>query len=191
MDIDIDLKDRNQILSLLQNIPAAIKDSSGAFKKHNTGIYFHNIPINPLTDTASIDYREAEERGYFKIDLLNVGIYQGVRDEAHLVQLMNTEPVWELLLEKDFVDNLFHLRGHHEILKIMKPGSIEQLAMVLAMIRPAKRHLIGQCWDDIADEIWEPDLNGEYAFKKSHSFSYAAAVIVHMNLLCEQLNSLE
>jgi DNA polymerase III alpha subunit len=189
MDIDIDFKNRDDLLKIIQNIPAAIKNNQGEIKKHNTGVYFQKIPINPLTDTASIDYKEAESRGYFKIDILNVGIYQDVRDEEHLIDLMNTEPMWDLLLEKDFVDNLFHLKGHHEILKIMKPTSIEQLAMVLAMIRPAKKYLIGKEWNKVIEEIWEPVSNGEYAFKKSHSFSYAAAVVVHMNLLCEKLEN--
>lgn len=186
MDIDIDLKDRNQILDLIKHTPAAIIDSASVFKKHNTGVYFQTIPINPLLGCASIDYREAEARGYFKIDLLNVGIYQGVKDETHLDKLMNTEPVWELLLEKDFVDQLFHIRGHYTVVKTMKPRSLEELAMVLALIRPAKRHLVGESWDRIREEIWSADSTGEYAFKRSHSFGYAAAVIVHMNLLCEQ-----
>jgi len=64
---------------------------------------------------------------------------------------------------------------------------VEQLAAVLAMIRPAKRHLIGQSWDTVMKEVWTKPTNDEYYFKKAHAVSYAMAVIVHMNLLCEQL----
>jgi hypothetical protein len=65
---------------------------------------------------------------------------------------------------------------------------VEQLAAVLAMIRPAKRYLIGKDWNTILNEVWTKPENGEYYFKKAHSFSYAVAVVVHMNLLCEQVN---
>ena len=84
-DIDIDFADRKQVLEIIKHIPASI-ESNGIFKKHNTGVYCHSIPYNPLTDTASIEYKEAEDRGYFKIDFLNVNAYAGVRDEEHLVQ---------------------------------------------------------------------------------------------------------
>lgn len=184
MDIDIDFADRNSILEIVQHIPASLD----GIKRHNTGVYCHEIPVNPLTGTASIDYRTAEARGYFKIDFLNVSVYQGVRDNTHLETLMSTEPLWDLLEQDDFVDLLFHVNGHGSILRQMKPRTIEQLAAVLAMIRPAKRHLIGQDWDTVLKEVWVKPANDEYYFKKSHSLSYAMVVIVHMNLICESVS---
>jgi hypothetical protein len=68
-DIDIDLADRNQILEITKNISAA-RIEKAQFKKHNTGVYFQKIPYNPITNTASIDYETAEDRGYFKLDFL-------------------------------------------------------------------------------------------------------------------------
>lgn len=185
-DIDLDFPNRQQVLDLVQHIPASIKDRSGV-KKHNTGVYCHSIPMDPLTGTASINYKEAEDRGYFKIDFLNVSIYQEIKDEAHLQSLLETEPLWDLLEQKEFSDLLFHLNGHHSILYEMKPKNITQLAAVLAMIRPAKRHLVGLTWAEILDDVWKDPKNGEYFWKKSHSFSYAMLVIVHMNLLCEKI----
>jgi hypothetical protein len=184
VDIDIDFADRNSVLKIVQHIPASLD----GIKRHNTGVYCHSIPVNPLTGTASIDYKTAESRGYFKIDFLNVGIYKDVRDNAHLEKLMNTEPLWDLLEQDDFVDLLFHVNGHGSILRQMKPRTVEQLAAVLAMIRPAKRHLIGQDWDTILKEVWVKPANDEYYFKKSHSLSYAMVVIVHMNLICESIS---
>lgn len=185
-DIDLDFPNRDKILDLIDHIPAVIVDEG--WKKHNTGVYCQQIPVNPLTGTASIDYKQAEELGYFKIDFLNVSVYQDIRDEQHLDELMNKEPIWELLQQKEFVNLLFHLNGHQDILKKTCPTSVEELAAVLAMIRPAKRHLIGKTWTEIMKEIWIKPTNGEYYFKKSHSFSYAMAVIIHMNLLCEKIN---
>jgi DNA-binding Lrp family transcriptional regulator len=185
MDIDIDFGNRDQILNLIAHRIASINGE----KKHNTGIYVTEIPHNPLTDIATIDYKEAEQRGYFKIDFLNVGIYKGVRDEQHLIDLINREPIWELLEHQEFVDQLFHVSGHSNILAKLKPRSVEQLAAILAIIRPAKRYLVNCSWDQIMKEVWIKPDNSQYFFKKSHSFSYAFAVIVHMNLLCEQLTT--
>ena len=185
MDIDIDFLDRTQILDIIKHVPAAI-DSN---KKHNTGVYCHSIPINPLTGTASIDYKTAESRGYFKLDFLNVGVYEGVKSEAHLIQLMEKEPLWELLEQEEFVNLLFHVNGHVNILQQMKPKTIPELAAVLAMIRPAKRYLIGKDWSIVNNEVWIKPAGDEYYFKKSHATGYAAAIVVQMNLICERLNA--
>ncbi len=186
-DIDIDFADRKKVLDVIQHIPAAMKENS-TFKKHNTGVYCHAIPYNPLTDTSSIEYKKAEDRGYFKIDFLNVGIYKDIRDEAHLKTLMEAEPLWDLLEQDDFNNLLFHVNGHGSILRQMKPKSILQLAAVLAMIRPAKRHLIGTDWTTVMTTIWTKPEDGEYYFKKAHAVAYAMAVVVQMNLICEGIS---
>lgn len=187
-DIDIDFADRRNVLNIIEHVPAGIKDN-GTFKKHNTGVYCHSIPYNSITDTASLDYKEAEQRGYIKLDFLNVGIYKDVKSEDHLVTLLNAEPIWDLLLEDDFVNKLFHINGHGSILRQMKPRSIEQLAAVLAVIRPAKRYLIGKDWATVDSEVWQKPDNDEYYFKKAHAIAYAAAIVVQMNLICETLIS--
>jgi len=102
---------------------------------------------------------------------------------------MERKPIWQLLEHKDFVDKVFHLSGHDELLKQLKPTSVKQLAATLAIIRPAKRHLADKDWQTIMNEVWIKPTNGEYFFKHAHAVSYAVAVVVHMNLLCEQLNA--
>jgi hypothetical protein len=185
MDIDIDFPNRDDILKILQHRVASIN----AEEKHKTGIYVTEIPHNPVNNRSTINYKTAEQRGYFKIDFLNVSIYKDVKNEEHLISLMNTEPLWDLLEHKEFVDQLFHVSGHCDILSKLKPKNIEQLAAVLAIIRPAKRYLINSNWNTIEAEVWiKPDTD-QYYFKKSHAYSYAMAVIVHMNLLCEQLQT--
>lgn len=185
MDIDIDFGDRDQILKILQHRVATLD----GVKKHNTGIYTTEIPHNPINDHATLGYKTAEDRGYFKIDFLNVGIYKDVENEQHLNDLINREPIWELLEHQEFVDQLFHVSGHSNILRKLKPQSIEQLAAVLAIIRPAKRYLVDSDWNTIHREVWLKPDNDQYFFKKSHAVSYAMAVVVHMNLLCEQLST--
>ncbi len=186
-DIDIDFADRTKILDIIKHVPATILDK-GVSKKHNTGVYCSSIPVNPLTGTASLDYKAAEDRGYFKIDFLNVSVYQDIKDEEHLSRLLNQEPLWDLLLQDEFVNLLFHVNGHGQILRKMTPKSIEELAMVLAMIRPAKRHLIGLDWSDVKKEVWQKPVGDEYFFKKAHAIAYAAAIVVQMNLICEKVS---
>ncbi len=186
-DIDIDFANREDALSLIKHISASVNEK-GNFKKHNTGIYCTSIPYNPITNQATIDYKEAEARGYCKIDFLNVSIYKDIEDEEHLTQLMNTEPLWDLLQDDQFVSLLFHLNGHGDVLRKTCPTSVEQLAAVLAMIRPAKRYLIGKDWTTVMTEIWEKPENGDYYFKKAHAIAYAMAVVVQMNLICEKIS---
>jgi DNA polymerase III alpha subunit len=187
-DIDIDFADRNKVLGIIKHVSAAIKAEDGTFKKHNTGVYCHSIPVNPLNGFASLDYKEAEDRGYFKIDFLNVNIYNGVKNEKHLTTLLETEPLWDLLEQDEFVNLLFQVNGHGRILRLMKPRNVEQLAAVLAMIRPAKKYLLGRSWPDVMADIWIKPTTDDYYFKKSHATAYAIAIVVQMNLICEELS---
>ena len=184
-DIDIDFADRTVLLDKLQHRVAKLPTG----KKHNTGVYATEIPHNPVDKLSTIDYETAEDRGYFKLDFLNVSIYKDVKDETHLISLMNKEPLWELLEHKDFVDQVFHLSGHDSLLKQLKPTSVSQLAATLAIIRPAKRHLADKDWQTIMKEVWTKPTNGEYYFKKAHAMSYAMACVIHMNLICEKASS--
>jgi len=186
-DIDIDFSDRDKALELFKHVKASRSDESHLVK-HNTGVYFHEVSIDPILNLCSIPYDQAEKNGYFKIDFLNVGIYKNVKNEEHLLQLMDREPLWDLLEDDSFTDLLFHVNGHGKILKEMKPASVEQLAAVLAIIRPAKRYLVGKSWDEIFDQVWKKPENDEYYFKKSHATAYAMAIVVQMNLICEQIS---
>jgi len=185
-DVDIDFHNREGVLSLFRHTPATIvKD--GKHEKHKTGIYFHDIPVNPTTQHSSLDYKVAEGRGYFKVDLLNVSIYEKVKSEKDLVELMIKEPDWEMLKDPAIVDTLFHLNGHFDIVSKLEPKNIEQLAAVLAIIRPAKRGLMYKDWKDILQEVWEKPKDGSYFFKKSHAIAYAHAIVVQMNLIQREI----
>jgi len=186
-DIDIDFIDRDEALTHFKHIKAKRVDD-GKIVKHNTGVYMHEVPYDPENNLCSVPYDEAEEQGLFKIDFLNVNLYKGIRNEEHLTQLMEREPLWDLLEQDDFTNLLFHVNGHGQILRKLKPTSVPQLAAVLAMIRPAKRHLTDQTWPDIMTEVWTKPKGDEYFFKKSHATAYALAIVVQMNLICEQIS---
>ena len=181
-DVDIDFFDRDGTLRLFKHAPASIiKD--GKIEKHKTGVYFHAVPTHPITGHSTLDYKKAEKRGYFKIDCLNVSIYKNIKSEQELVELMIEEPDWDMLKDPKVVENLFHLNSHFNIVSKLEPKNIEQLAAVLAIIRPAKRGLMYKNWVDILKEVWVKPTDGSYFFKKSHAIAYAHAIVVQMNLL--------
>lgn len=185
-DIDIDVADRDQALAVLDYTAASIvRDNKNS--RHNTGVYFTQIPVDPITGRCSIDYESAEDRGYIKLDVLNVGLYRQVKSEQHLQELMQQEPAWDRLYDPEFCARLIHIGAHYDTLIKMPEAvnSIPRLAMFLAVIRPAKRHLIGMIWAEVSETIWEKPTDGSYAFKKSHAISYAHLVAVNMNLLSQ------
>jgi hypothetical protein len=185
-DIDIDVGNRDQALAVVKHTAASII-RDGKIAKHNTGVYFTEIPQDPFTNQASIDYQAAEELGYIKVDVLNVGLYQQIKSEQHLYELMSQEPAWDRLYDPDFCSRLIHIGAHYDTLIRMPEAvnSIPRLAMFLAVIRPAKRYLIGRTWREVAETIWDRPEDGGYYFKKSHSVGYAHLVAVNMNLLSQ------
>jgi len=176
-DIDIDFGNREAILELIKHVPARQQD-----RKHNSGVYVTPIPVDPVNRCASIDYRTAEELGYFKIDFLNVHVYEHIKDQTHYDQLMNTEPPWHRLHEAQFVEKIIHINNYASTLKELDVNSIPRLAMFLAMIRPGKKHLIGKPWAEVAETIWDKTEEG-YTFKKAHGVAYAHLVALHMNIV--------
>lgn len=180
-DVDIDFADREQALKILDHVPAMQRDGLKE-RKHNTGVYFHHVPVNPFTGLCTLDYKQAQQQDWFKIDLLNVGIYSNFKSNEEIDHLLTQEPVWELLEHKEVIEQLFHIHNHSDTVIRMKPRSVEQLAMVLAVIRPGKKHLIGRTWDVIAQEVWTK-TDDVYSFKRSHAIGYAMAIVLQLNAM--------
>ena len=185
-DIDIDFGNRDSALALLKHTPAGII-RDGKLVRHNTGVYVTDIPTDPFVGCASIDHKLAEQRGYAKLDFLNVSLYTQIKSEQHLTDLMAREPDWARIYDPEFCARLIHIGNHYDTLMSMPEpvDTIPRLMMFLAIIRPGKRHLIGQKWAEVAKSIWDPTEDG-YTYKKAHACAYAHLVCVHINLLCEQ-----
>ena len=186
-DVDIDMENRDNLLSVLKHIGGSIK-RPGGMEKHNTGVYIQPIPHDPLTGLSNIDHKVAEEIGYFKLDVLNNSVYKGIKTEGELDDLCTMEPMWNLFGHKEIVEQLFHISNHYDIVSQHMPTNIEQLAMILAMIRPGKRHLVGKSWEEIQSQVWAKPENDSYFFKKSHAYSYAMAIIVQLNKIVTDLS---
>ena len=186
-DIDIDFANRDEVIKLLEVTPASIV-RDGQLVKHNTGVYATEVPVDPFTGQASLDHNLAEDRGYVKLDFLNVNLYKQIRDENHLVELMR-EPDWAKLYDPGVCAKLMHVNGHYNLLLQMPEpvDTIARLAMFLAIIRPAKRNLAGRTWKEVGQTVWDKPSDDTYYFKKAHAISYATLVVVNLNLLCESM----
>ena len=182
-DIDIDLADREQLMKLIECTPAR-QLHQGQVRRHNSGVYVTDIPQDPVNACAAIDYETAETLGYFKIDLLNMTVYQLVKNPEHYNTVLNQEPPWNRLwTDSEWAKQLAHIGNYTELLKTMRPDSIPRMAAFISIIRPGKAHLQNRPWDQVFESVWDGDASRGFVFKKSHALSYAMLVKLHMNLL--------
>jgi hypothetical protein len=184
-DIDIDFADRDQLIKLIQVIPAR-QNHQEQVRRHNSGVYPTDIPWDPVNQCAAIDYETAEQLGYFKIDLLNMSVYQLINNQEHYDQMLNQTPDWSRLwTDSAWASQLVHVGNYTELLKSMRPDSIPRMAAFISVIRPGKAHLQNQTWDRVFETVWNGDSSQGFVFKKSHAISYAVLVALHMNLLSQ------
>jgi hypothetical protein len=184
-DIDIDMPNRDALLKLIQHVPARLESGTGV-RKHNSGIYVTEIPKDPINGCAALDYETAEQRGYFKIDLLNMSVYGLVKSPEHYEQMLATSPPWEKLWQDSaWASQLVHVGNYTDLLRVMKPDSIPRMAAFISIIRPGKAHLQTRPWAEVFAEVWDGNDSRGYTFKKSHALSYSMLVALHMNLLSQ------
>lgn len=182
-DIDIDFANRTDILNLIEHT-AARQVVDGQVRRHNSGVYVTDIPRDPVHDCAAIDYEHAESRGYFKIDFLNMSVYQLVKSPQHYQQMLEAVPPWHRLWQDpSWAQQLVHVGNYTELLNKMRPDSIPRMAAFISIIRPGKAHLQNKPWTEVFASVWDGDASRGYTFKKAHAISYAALVALHMNLI--------
>lgn len=185
MDIDIDIPPTLKIDSIFPNWVRASIFKEGKLTAHPCGRYPQHIPEDYITGLSAMPYDKAEEFGYTKIDFLNLNIYTHFQSRAEIEELLQIEPDWNLLLIPSCQTKLFQLANHGDMLDIIKPKSIEQLADVLALIRPGKSQLAKTYKvnrDATRRILYSKDKDG-YSFKKSHAICYAMVVVLQLHLI--------
>ena len=183
-DIDIDT---NSSFNPLDHFPKAILASrvdKGELKKHQVGVYFQNIPIDPITGFAAIPYNISDQYDFFKIDMLHLSILDHFENKQQIKVLLKKQPNWKMLEDKTIVEKLFHIANHFDIINEVKPTSILELADCLALIRPGKRYLVKKYNADkynIRTILYKKENASDY--RKSHAVSYAATIVLQMHLI--------
>jgi DNA polymerase III alpha subunit len=185
MDVDIDLASKFDPLSHFSAVRASMIKNRELIK-HNAGIYFQDIPVDPITNLAAIPYKEAEELGYFKIDFLHIGLLDLFDSKDEIRALLKIPPKWELLENQDVVAKLFQLGKHFDLVYSVKPRSVLEIADCISLIRPHGRRLVqGYLRDRVATRKFlyrKPD-DGLVWFKKGHSVAYALNVVLQLHLI--------
>jgi DNA polymerase III alpha subunit len=159
--------------------------TAGALTKHPCGVYPQNVPIDPLSGLCAIPYDEAEELDYIKIDFLHLKLYEKFNSREEIEAVLELQPDWGLLLIPENQQKLFQLSKHGDILREVRPRSIDELADVLALIRPGKRELLQEYLKNrkaVRRVLYAKDKHG-YAFKKAHSYAYATVIILQLHLM--------
>lgn len=175
-DIDLDVINRNDILNELPHVIVS-RNENGIIKKHNTGVYVQNVPYDPLTNLSIDDYKSEK---YIKIDFLHFNVLSRFHSNNQINNLLEIEPNWELLKDKEFVENCIHIHKWYDLIKNMNVNSVDKLAMFLGIIRPGKEYLRNKNWETIENNVWKEEKHG-YLFKKSHAYGYALTIILYMN----------
>jgi DNA polymerase III alpha subunit len=187
-DIDVDMPSTFDAAkffgSYIVTKASMLKDEK--LQSHPCGVYFQEIPKDPLSNLSAIPYEAAEELGYFKVDFLHLDVYKYFESKQEIKDLLKIDPDWTLLNSPSIVSKLFQLSKHYEIIKKIQPKSILEVADVLALIRPGKAYVLNLYLRDKEKgrrELYKMDANGNYSFKKAHAISYAMVVVLQLHLL--------
>ncbi|QDJ96404.1 hypothetical protein Xoosp13_218 [Xanthomonas phage Xoo-sp13] len=183
MDIDIDITPKFKPDSLFKITHASIVEN-GELKKHNVGVYFQNIPVDKVSGLAAIPYKEAQDHGFFKIDMLNLNILDNFESKDEIRELLKIEPDWTLLEDPEVVEKLFHLAKHFETIQKIKPSSVSELADCLAIIRPNKIKLVDKYAKNKKAVIKELYTKRDPSdLRKSHAIPYALLIVLQLHLI--------
>lgn len=183
MDIDIDLRPDFKPEKHFKITPACTVEK-GELKRHNVGVYFQNIPRDAITGLAAIPYKHAEECGYIKIDLLPLNLLSYFDSKNEIKRLLKRTPNWKLLENRETVERLFHLANSYELVKAVKPTSVNALADVLALIRPNKKGLLNKYLKDPEATRAELYIKRDPSdLRKAHAVAYALNVVLQLHLV--------
>ena len=184
-DIDLDFANRDDVLKLISCVPAR-QITQNQVRHHASGVYVTDIPYDPVNACAAIDYEQAEQLGYFKIDLLNMSVYQLIQSPEHYKEVLAKEPSWERLwIDSEWAKQLVHIGNYTELLKSMKPDSISRMAAFISIIRPGKAHLQNTPWAEVFESVWDGNDSRGFVFKKAHALGYSKLIALHMNLISQ------
>lgn len=184
-DVDIDTQPNFDPIVLFPDWVRASVVKNEKLGPHPCGVFPQAIAVDKVTGLSAAPYDSAEELGYFKLDFLHLTPYRFFESRAEIEALLEIEPNWDLLLLERHVEKLFQLSKHGDLLKKLQPRSIEDLADALALIRPGKQELLPLYLKEkeaCRVLLYMKDDSG-FAFKKSHSISYAMVVVLQLHLI--------
>ncbi len=184
-DVDIDVNDQFNPAELFAHYTRASQIKHDKLIPHNVGFYFQQIPTDPWNPQQSaIPYDTAQSLGFQKIDFLHLTFLDIFKDKQELRTLIKRDPNWELLDHHTNVAKLFQISNHFDVVSVVKPRSIDDLADVVALIRPGKKRLLERYLrekDYIRSFLYKK--TDQYYFKRSHAIGYAHVIAVQLHMI--------
>lgn len=193
-DIDIDVPSTINPIDIFPNAVRASLYRDKKLSPHPCGVYFQDVPADPITGLAAVPYETAEDLGCFKIDFLHLKVYDYFSSKEEIDELLKHDPDWNLLEIPSVVNQLFQVSKHYDLISQIKPRSVQEMADVLALIRPQKRFMVKaymQNQSKIRRELYRQDADSGYAFKKAHAIAYALVIVLQLHLIKGGINMLE
>lgn len=188
-DIDIDTASSFNPLSIFPTVRIASRVHNDRLMKHPVCTYFQNIPIDPVSKLSAIPYEEADDLGYFGIDMLHLTLLDAFKSKAQIREILRLPPDWGLLEDKSVVEKLFQLGKHYDTVSRIKPRSIQALADCIAIIRPGKLKLLDQyIADPVATRVKLYTIERGSDYKLAHSVAYSLNIVLQMYTISNKIS---
>jgi DNA polymerase III alpha subunit len=185
MSADVDIDFSNKFDPTIFGWTRASVVKNGELTPHPCGYYPQSIPVDDVTKLSAIPYEAAEEVGFMKIDFLHVNVYNHFKSRDEILELLEIEPDWTQMMNPRVQAKLFQLSKHGDVIDLLKPKSILEVADILALIRPGKRGLIKVYKENpeaVRNLLYRKGKDG-YTFKKSHAIAYAMIIVLQLHLI--------
>lgn len=164
------------------------RDDTERIMPHPSGVYLEPVPVDPVTGLCAFDYKYGDDKGFMKVDLLVNTAYANFESKEEVLTALTSEVDWKLFLDRRIVDKLPHIANHFDIVREVKPQSIEDLADILALIRPAKIWMLEDYLTNkkrVRINLYKRPAGDKVYFKKSHAISYAAMIVCCLHRITE------
>lgn len=182
-DIDLDVVDAHKVQEY--GVRAMLYNETLAkVMPHPSGIYLEDVPVDEATGLCAFDYEYGNETGFAKLDILSNSAYKIFKDKKDLIKHVNMKPDWEKFLDPKYHTQLPHIANYGEIIGLVKPQSIEEVADITALIRPAKIKYLNvylQSKHRARRNLYKRPADGGMYFKRAHAISYAVMIVAVFN----------
>lgn len=188
-DVDIDVPTNIDLAKLFPGVVFASRHQGTELLPHPCGTYFETMPIDPITNLAAIPYDEADKLGFTKIDFLSLSILNQFDNKDDVLRALEAPVDWSLLKRRDIVEQLFQLRNSWEFVEVVGPASTEELADLIALIRPTKRRLLSRYLANPTQTrplLFKQDDSDVAAFRRAHAIAYAYIIIIQLSTFSTQ-----
>lgn len=185
-DIDIDVKNASDHDGL--GTRAMIyNETLEKVMPHPSGIYLEKVPVDAETGLCAFDYDYGNDTGFAKLDILTNSAYHIFKNKEDLLKHVEMTPDWEHFTEAKYYERLPHISKYGELINLVEPESVEEVADIIALIRPSKMKYLNDYLKHKKlarrNYLYSRPSDGGMYFKRAHAISYAVMIVAIFNKL--------